>query len=41
MLNKVYKNKDKFSDTNDNFNFKVIIFYNKYRQVELPLNIYI
>ena len=41
MLDKIYKNKDKFSGTGDNFNFKVIIFYNKYRPVGLPPNAYI
>ena len=26
MLNKIYNDKDKFSDTDNNFNFKVTIF---------------
>ena len=41
MLDKIYKEEDKFSGTGDNFNFKVTIFYNKYRQVRLPPNAYI
>ena len=41
MLDKIYKDEDKFSGTGDNFNFKVTIFYNKYRQVGLPPNAYI
>lgn len=41
MLDKFYKKKDKFSDTGDNFNFKVTIFYDKCKQVRLPLNVYI
>lgn len=41
MLNKIYKNNNKFSAIGDNFNFKVKIFFNKYKQVGLPKNIYI
>ena len=41
MLDKIYKDKNKFSGTSDNFNFKVTIFYNKCRQVKLPSNAYI
>ena len=41
MLDKICKDEDKFSSTSDNFNFKVTIFYNKYRQVGLPPNAYI
>lgn len=41
MLDKIYKDKDKFNNTSDNINFKVIIFYNKYKQVGLPPNTYI
>ena len=41
MLDKVYKDEDKFSGTGDNFNFKVTIFYNKCRQIGLPPNVYI
>lgn len=29
MLNKMNQNKDKFYSMDNNFNFKVIIFYNK------------
>lgn len=35
MLNKIYKDENKLSSMSDNFNFKVIIFHNKYRQVKL------
>ncbi len=41
MLNKIYKNEDRFDDTNNNFNLKVIIFYNNYKQVSLLPNTYI
>lgn len=41
ILDKIYKNEDKFRRTGNNFNFKVIIFYNKYRQVRLTPNAYI
>lgn len=39
IFNKIYKDKDKFSDIRDKFNFKVTIFYNKYRQIRLLSNI--
>lgn len=35
MLNNSYKNKNRFSSINNNFNLKIIIFYNKYKQVKL------
>lgn len=35
------KKKDEFSNINNNFKFKVIIFYNIYKQVKLLPNIYI
>ena len=41
MLDKIHKEKDKFSGTGDNFNFKVTIFYDKCRQIGLPPNAYI
>lgn len=41
MLDKIYKNDDKFGDTGDNFSFKVIIFLDKYRWVSLPEDAYI
>ena len=41
ILDKIYKDKDKFSSIGNNFNFKVTIFYDKYRQVRLLLNAYI
>ena len=31
ILDKIYKDKDKFSGIDDNFNFKVTIFNDKYR----------
>ena len=31
MLDKIYKNENKFSDLGDYFNFKVTIFYNEGR----------
>ena len=41
MLDKIYKDKDKFSGIGDNFTFKVTIFYDKCRRVGLPPNAYI
>lgn len=41
MLNKNYKDKDKFCSIGNDFNFKVIIFNDKYKRVTLPLNTYI
>lgn len=41
MFDKIYKDKNRFNDTDNNFNFKVMIFYNKYRQVKSPPNDYI
>lgn len=41
MLDKIYKDEDKFSGTGDNFNFKVTIFDDKCRRVRLPPNVYI
>lgn len=38
MLDKIYKDEDKFSGTGDNFNFKVTIFYDKCRRVGLLPN---
>lgn len=31
MLNKIYKNKDKFGVIRNNFNFKITIFYDEYK----------
>lgn len=39
MLNKIYKNNNKFSGISNNFSFKAIIFYDKYKQVELLKNV--
>ncbi len=41
MLDKIYKDEDKFGGTGDNLNFKVTIFYDKCRRVSLPPNAYI
>lgn len=41
MLKKNYKNNYKFDGTGNNFNFKVTIFFNKGRQVDLPKDAYI
>ncbi len=41
LLNKIYKKKDKFSDTDNNFDYKVMIFYDKCRRVELSSHAYI
>lgn len=41
MYNKIYKINNKFNGISDNFNFKVTIFYNKCRQIDLPADDYI
>lgn len=41
MFDKIYKGDDKFGGMGDNFNFKIIIFLNKYRRVDLPKDTYI
>lgn len=41
MLDKIFKDKGKFSGTSQNFNFKITIFYDKYRRVRLLLNSFI
>jgi hypothetical protein len=41
LFNKIYKKKDKFNDTNNNFNYKVMIFYNKYKRARLSSHTYI
>lgn len=41
MLDKIYKEEDKFGNTGNNFNFKVTIFYNRYRRISLLSNVYI
>lgn len=41
MLDKIYKDDNKFCDIGDNFNFKFIILFNKCRQVGLPKDAYI
>lgn len=41
MLDKIYKNDDKFDGTGDNFSFKVKIFLDKCRRVGLPEDTYI
>ena len=41
MLDKIYKDDDKFGGTGDNFSFKVTIFLDKCRRVGLPEDAYI
>ncbi len=41
LLNKIYKKKDKFNDTDSNFDYKIMIFYDKCRRVELSSHAYI
>ena len=41
QLDKLYKNKDKFSRTRDNFTFKLSIFYDKCQLVGLLLDAYL
>jgi hypothetical protein len=40
QLNKIYKNDEKFKNTNDNFDFKMRIFFNKCKRVELSSHAY-
>jgi hypothetical protein len=41
QLNKIYKNDEKFKNTNDNFEFKLKIFINKCKRVELSSHAYL
>ena len=41
QLKKTYKMKKKFNETNDNFEFKLIIFFEKCRRVELSFHVYL
>ncbi len=41
LLNKIYKKNEKFSDTNSNFDFKVLKFYDKCRRAKLPEHAYL
>jgi hypothetical protein len=41
QLNKIYKNDEKFKSTNDNFEFKLKIFINKCKRVELSSHAYL
>ncbi len=41
LLNKIYKKKDKFSDTDSNFDYKVMIFYDKCKRASLFSHAYI
>ena len=41
MLDKIYKDDDKFGGIGDNFRFKVTIFLDKCRRVGLPEDAYI
>jgi hypothetical protein len=40
QLNKIYKNDEKFKNTDDNFDFKLKIFVNKCKRVELLAHAY-
>ncbi len=39
-MNKIYTTDEKFTSTNDNFDFKLRIFFNKCRRVELSSHVY-
>lgn len=41
MLDKIYKNDDKFDYINNDFSFKMIIFFDKYKQIGLLKDAYI
>lgn len=41
ILYKIYKDDNKFGSTNDNFNFQVTIFLDKYGQFDLLVDGYI
>ena len=41
MLDKIYKDDEKFDDIDDNFDFKLAIFEDKCRRVDLSSEIYI
>ncbi len=41
LLSKIYKKKDKFNDTNSNFDYKVMIFYDKCKRANLSSHAYI
>ena len=41
LLNRIYKNEKKFEKTNDNFDYKLLLFYNKYKRVGLFKRAYI
>lgn len=41
MLDKIYKDDDKFGGMGDNFSYKVTIFFDKCRQVCFPKDAYI
>ncbi len=41
LLNKIYKEENKFSDIDSNFDMKVMTFYDKCRRVELLSQAYI
>jgi hypothetical protein len=40
LLEKIYKNDDKFDIVNDNFDFKIMIYYDKYKRVDLFSRVY-
>ncbi len=41
ILDKIYKDDKKFGGMGDNFNFKVLIFLDKYKQIGLLADSYI
>lgn len=41
LLDKIYKEEDKFGGTGDNFDFKVTVYYDKCRRADLPSHAYI
>lgn len=41
MYDKIYNNKDTFSNIDNNIYIKFTIFYDKYRQIKILLNNYI
>ncbi len=40
LLEKIYKNNDKFDIIDDNFDFKIMIYYNKCKRVDLFSSVY-
>jgi hypothetical protein len=40
-LSKIYRDKDRFKDSKDNFEFKLLIFFDKYSQINLSKHAYL